>query len=160
MHRATASPLQALRQASLTLLRRKGQLPSVQGQLQGRVLLSHKRLKIQGEGHDILPDLKQKKALSAPHCHTQVIISAIRSCEGKRDRQKSTRPGATATLIFPACANTAMTGPYKNQWQRACTSQTHPHSNGPTTPGMHSRQSLPQVRSWTPTSHCANKYKL
>lgn len=61
---APAKPLLAFRQASLTLLRRKGQLPSVQSQLQGRVLLSHKRLKIQGEGHDILPNLKHRKALS------------------------------------------------------------------------------------------------
>lgn len=69
-----SEPLLASRQALLTLLRRKRQLPSVQSQLQGRVLLSHKRLKIQGEGHDVLPDLKQKKALSAPHCHIRSLF--------------------------------------------------------------------------------------
>lgn len=58
--RVLTQPGRAPSRRCLTLLGRKRQLSCVQRQLQGRVLLSHKRLQVQGKGHDILPDLKQR----------------------------------------------------------------------------------------------------
>lgn len=48
---------------SLTLFGGKRQLSGMQCQLQGGVLLRDERLEVQGQRHDVLPDLKQKKAL-------------------------------------------------------------------------------------------------
>lgn len=51
----------------LTLLRRERQLPGMQRQLQGGVLLGHEGLQVQREGHDVLPDLKHGAARLARH---------------------------------------------------------------------------------------------
>lgn len=69
-------------QAPLTLLGGEGQLPRMQCQLQGRVLLSHKGLQVQREGHDVLPDLQEEGTFRRAQCPR--AICAGHSCEGRR----------------------------------------------------------------------------
>lgn len=48
-----------------TLFWRKRQLPSMQGHLQCRVLLGHKRLQVQRQRHQVLADLEARRVSTA-----------------------------------------------------------------------------------------------